>query len=67
MEIPDNIIECVSLGERILVLDPFVGSGTTVISAINHGCDYIAFDKYQEYVDITNNRIKENENKKGVR
>lgn len=58
LELPNNIIPSIALGERITVLDPFMGSGTVAISAIKNGCNYIGFDKYQEYVDMANNRIK---------
>lgn len=58
IELPDNIIPSIALGERITVLDPFMGSGTVALSAIKNGCDYIGFDKYKEYVDMANERIK---------
>ena len=34
-----------------------MGSGTVAVSAINHGCDYIGFEKFQTYVDMANERI----------
>lgn len=46
IDIPDNIIPCVAQGEKITVLDPFMGSGTVARSAVKYGCDYIGFDKY---------------------
>ena len=55
----DNIIPNIALGEKILVLDIFMGSGTTAISAIKHGCDYIGFELFQEYVDMANKRIED--------
>lgn len=58
LEIPNNIIPSVAQGERILILDPFMGSGTVAVSAILNGCDYIGFELLQEYVDMANNRIK---------
>lgn len=58
LALPDNIIPNVSQGERIIVLDPFMGSGTVAISALKHGCDYIGFDKYQKYIDMANERIE---------
>ena len=58
IEIPDNIIPCVAQGERITVLDPFIGSGTVAVSAIKHGCDYIGFDKYKEYCEMSERRIE---------
>lgn len=57
IEIPNNIIPCVSLGERIIVLDPFCGSGTTLLSAKQNGCDFIGFEKFQKYVDMTERRL----------
>ena len=56
--LPDNIIDCVSQGEKITVLDPFMGSGTVALSAINHNCNYIGFEMFREYIELTNNRIK---------
>lgn len=58
VELPDNIIPCVSQGERILVMDPFMGSGTVAVSAVKHGCDYIGFDLFKEYIDMANERIE---------
>lgn len=55
--LPDNIIPSVAQGERILVLDPFMGSGTVAMSAIKNGCDYIGFDKIQEYVDMAEKNL----------
>ena len=57
IEIPDNIIQNVANGERILVVDPFSGSGTVAASAVKNGCDYIGFEKFQAYVDMANKRL----------
>ena len=57
IELPNNIIPNVSQGERIVVLDPFIGSGTVAISAMKNNCDYIGFDKFQSYVDMANKNI----------
>jgi len=40
-----------------LVLDPFIGSGTTAIAARNLGRQFIGCDLSQEYVDIANKRL----------
>lgn len=40
-----------------VVLDPFMGSGTTAVSAININRNYIGFELSKEYCDIANNRI----------
>ena len=54
----------VPLVERILqsvtsqtVLDPFIGSGTTAIAALNCGKNYIGIDNSAEYVTMANDRI----------
>lgn len=47
-----------------LVLDPFMGSGTTAISAINTRRKYIGFELDKEYFDILTNRINEHTVKK---
>ena len=41
------------------VLDPFMGSGTTAIAAVNHKRDYVGIDLWQEYCEMAENRIKE--------
>lgn len=58
IELPDNIIPNVAHGDRIIVLDPFMGSGTVAVSAIKNGCDYIGFDISEEYIEMTEERIK---------
>lgn len=66
IDLPNNIIHCCKRDDRrIVVLDPFMGSGTVAASAIVNDCDYIGFEKFEKYVEMINNRIKsEMENKK---
>lgn len=59
IELPDNIIPSVSQGERIVVLDPFMGSGTVAVSAKKHRCDYIGFELDSGYIDMANKKISE--------
>ena len=40
-----------------IVLDPFLGSGSTGIGALQEGCDFIGIDMDQHYVDIATRRI----------
>jgi site-specific DNA-methyltransferase (adenine-specific) len=43
--------------ENGICLDPFAGSGTTLLACINMNKNYIGFELNQEYVDIINKRI----------
>jgi len=40
-----------------VVLDPFLGSGTTAIAAIGNGMDYVGIERESEYVEIARQRI----------
>jgi site-specific DNA-methyltransferase (adenine-specific) len=44
--------------ERDLILDPFMGSGTTAIACINTNRNYIGFELDKHYCDIANERIR---------
>ena len=59
LELPNNIIPSVAQGERIVVLDPFMGSGTVAISAKVNGCDYLGFELDEHYIEMANKRISE--------
>ena len=50
---------CISLfsHEGELVLDPFVGSGTTLIAARDLNRNAVGFDLKQEYVDLCRQRL----------
>jgi len=42
-----------------LVLDPFVGSGSTAIGALQEGINFVGIDLDQHYCDITERRIQD--------
>jgi len=42
-----------------LVLDPFAGSGTTLVCCQKRGIDYIGVEMIDEYVDIINQRLSQ--------
>ena len=42
-----------------IVLDPFMGSGTTAVACKQLGLKYIGFEINQEYVDIANDRLND--------
>lgn len=44
---------------RDLVLDPFMGTGTTAVSAKKLGRNYLGFELQQQYIDVANKRILE--------
>ena len=52
----DHIISWSSEGD--IVLDPFMGSGTTAIACINTNRNYIGFELDKHYCDIANERIQ---------
>ena len=39
------------------VLDPFVGSGTMMLAAMEYGCNGIGIDKMSKYIDIAWARV----------
>ena len=43
--------------EGAVVLDPFMGSGTTAVACVQTKRDYIGFELNKEYIDITNRRV----------
>lgn len=59
---PALIIDCIKAGcpENGIVLDPFMGSGTTALVAKNLNRHYIGFEINPEYIDIANKRINDN-------
>lgn len=56
--LPDNILKCIPNpdGDKV-VLDVFMGSGTTAIAAIKNGWKYIGFELFHEYVEMSEKRI----------
>jgi len=45
--------------ENDLILDPFIGSGTTAVACLNINRNFIGIELEQTYVDIANERIAE--------
>ena len=43
------------------VLDPFIGSGTTALAAIELGRNYVGVDVNQEYVQLSQSRVSESQ------
>lgn len=58
---PRELVErCLGCGcpEGGVVLDPFVGSGTTMVAALAHGCPAIGIDLKREYSNYTVQRVR---------
>lgn len=45
--------------EEHIVLDPFSGSGTTLLAAMRLGCSYVGIEVVPEYVEIARKRLSE--------
>jgi site-specific DNA-methyltransferase (adenine-specific) len=57
LELPRRLIEFYSFKENI-VLDPFMGSGTTAIAALKTERRFIGFEINENYVRLANKRIR---------
>ena len=55
-ELPNRLIQLYSFKDDI-ILDPFMGSGTTALSAIKSGRKYVGYDVSEEYVSLSEKRI----------
>lgn len=58
VELPLRCIKLYTF-ENDVVLDPFMGSGTTAIAALQTNRHFVGYDIDQEYIDIANKRIQE--------
>lgn len=56
----DLIVDCIKAGcpEGGIVLDPFMGAGTTAVVARRFHRNFIGFEINQEYVRMANNRLE---------
>lgn len=63
IELPEFFIKAFS-NKGDIVLDPFMGSGTTAIACINTGRNFIGFELDEGYYNIANERIENHENSK---
>jgi site-specific DNA-methyltransferase (adenine-specific) len=54
--LPQRLIELYTY-RGDLVLDPFMGSGTTAVAAVRSGRHFVGFDTEEEYVDLARARV----------
>jgi site-specific DNA-methyltransferase (adenine-specific) len=64
-ELPYRLIQLYSFKNDI-VLDPFMGSGTTAISALKSKRNFVGYELNQEYINISENRISKYLNKVNI-
>ena len=55
-ELPHRLINLYSF-ENDIILDPFMGSGTTAIAALKNKRRFVGYDVSEEYIKIANERI----------
>ena len=55
----EYLIKLSAFADDAVVLDPFVGSGTTAVAAKKLGKNYIGIDANEKYVIISERRLKE--------
>jgi len=56
IELPAKLIELYTFADD-LVLDPFMGSGSTLVAAAGLGRRYVGYDTDQVYVDLARRRV----------
>jgi len=57
IELPQKFINLYTFKDD-LILDPFLGSGTTAIAAKNLERNFVGYEIEKEYIEIANNRLK---------
>ena len=55
-ELPNRLIKLFSFTNDI-VIDPFMGSGTTAIAAIKNNRNFVGYEINEKYINLANNRI----------
>lgn len=56
-ELPFRLIQLYSFKDDV-ILDPFMGSGTTAVSAIKSERKFVGYDISQEYINLAERRLK---------
>ena len=56
VELPQRLIELYTYAGDV-VLDPFMGSGTTAVAAVTTGRHFIGFDTDEAYLDVARERV----------
>ena len=57
-ELPNRLIKLYSFKHDV-ILDPFLGSGTTSLAAIKNGRNYVGYDTNKKYIELADKRVAE--------
>ena len=57
VKLMEYLCKMVSMPEKITVLDPYMGSGTTGIACVNIGLDFIGIEKEKKYFKVAQDRL----------
>lgn len=60
-ELPHRLIKLYSFKDDI-ILDPFLGSGTTSLSALKNNRNYVGYDTNEKYIQLADRRTSEYKN-----
>lgn len=54
------IVDCIKSGSRVndIILDPFMGAGTTALVSAKHGRRFVGFELNKEYINISIRRME---------
>ena len=58
VELPHRLIQLYTFQDEV-ILDPFVGSGSTCVAALKANRSYVGYDIEKKYVDLAERRVKE--------
>lgn len=58
VDLPLWFIKLLSWGKNDIILDPFMGSGTTAIAALSLGRQFIGIEIDEEFIKVASNRIR---------
>lgn len=57
LSLVEQILDCFTSEERLTVLDPFMGTGTSLLAACQKGHYGIGFDIYDDFIEAANQKL----------
>jgi site-specific DNA-methyltransferase (adenine-specific) len=58
VELPERLLRLYTYKDDV-VLDPFIGSGSTAVAAARNHRQYVGYDTDADYVELANERVRE--------